>query len=77
MAGLFFSVPITLWHFRNSTRRRFEHIHCNRAAPGVHRHGGDHVVARLVARAELPRASYLTQLLYLFVLGLPMSLAGR
>jgi putative membrane protein len=25
---------------------------------------------------ELPRASYLTQLLYLFVLGLPMSLAG-
>lgn len=77
MAGLFFSVPITLWHFPQFYQAALEHH-------------AQHIVQHLVFIAtavimwwpvlspvpELPRASYLTQLLYLFVLGLPMSLAG-
>ena len=77
MAGLLFSVPITLWHFPQFYQAALEHQPL-------------HIVQHLVFIAtavimwwpvlspvpELPRASYLTQLLYLFVLGLPMSLAG-
>jgi len=77
MAGLFFSVPITLWHFPQFYQAALEHHPL-------------HIVQHLVFIAtavimwwpvlspvpEVPRASYLTQLLYLFVLGLPMSLAG-
>ena len=76
-AGVLFSAPITLWH----VPQFYE------AALGHH---GLHVVQHLVFIAtavimwwpvlspvpELPRASYATQLLYLFALGLPMSLAG-
>ncbi len=77
MAGLLFSAPITLWHFPQFYQAALEHHAL-------------HIVQHLVFIAtavimwwpilspvpELPRASYLTQLLYLFVLGLPMSLAG-
>ena len=76
-AGVIFSVPITLWHFPQFYEAALEHH-------------GLHIVQHLVFLAtavimwwpvlsplpELPRASYLTQLLYLFALGLPMSLAG-
>jgi putative membrane protein len=76
-AGLLFSVPITLWHFPQFYEAALEHHAL-------------HIVQHLVFIAtavimwwpilspvpELPRASYLTQLLYLFVLGLPMTLAG-
>lgn len=76
-AGTLFSVPITLWHFPQFYEAALEHHPL-------------HIVQHLVFLAtavimwwpvlspvpELPRASYLTQLLYLFVLGLPMSLAG-
>lgn len=76
-AGVLFSVPITLWHFPQFYEAALEHHAL-------------HIVQHLVFIAtavimwwpvlspvpELPRASYLTQLLYLFVLGLPMSLAG-
>jgi len=48
----------------------------HRAAPPLHRHRGDHVVAVLSPVPELPRASYPTQLGYLFLLGFPMSPAG-
>ncbi len=77
VAGALFSVPITLWHFPRFYEAALEHHPL-------------HIVQHLVFLAtavimwwpvlspvpELPRASYLTQLLYLFVLGLPMSLAG-
>src|SRR6266516_4730082 len=77
MAGLLFSAPITLWHFPQFYQAALEHHAL-------------HIVQHLVFIAtavimwwpilspvpELPRASYLMQLLYLFVLGLPMSLAG-
>ena len=76
-AGLVFSVPITLWHFPQFYEAALEHHAL-------------HIVQHLVFIAtavimwwpilspvpELPRASYPTQLLYLFVLGLPMTLAG-
>jgi len=77
MAGALYSGPITLWHFPQFYQAALEHHPL-------------HIVQHLVFIAtavimwwpilspvpELPRASYLTQLLYLFVLGLPMSLAG-
>jgi len=77
VAGALFSVPITLWHFPQFYQAALEYHPL-------------HIVQHLVFIAtavimwwpilspvpELPRASYLTQLLYLFVLGLPMSLAG-
>jgi len=76
-AGVLFSVPITLWHFPQFYGAALEHHPL-------------HIVQHLVFLAtgvlmwwpvlspspELPRASYLTQLLYLFALGLPMSVAG-
>jgi putative membrane protein len=76
-AGAIFSVPITLWHFPQFYQAALEHHAL-------------HIVQHLVFIAtalimwwpvlsplpELPRASYVGQLLYLFVLGLPMSLAG-
>jgi putative membrane protein len=76
-AGVIFSVPITLWHFPQFYEAALEHHAL-------------HIVQHLVFLAtavimwwpilspvpELPRASYLGQLLYLFVLGLPMSLVG-
>ena len=76
-AGVLFSVPITLWHFPQFYEAALEHHPL-------------HIVQHLVFLAtavlmwwpvlsptpELPRAGYLTQLLYLFVLGLPMSVAG-
>jgi len=76
-AGMLFSVPITLWHFPQFYEAALEHHPL-------------HIVQHLVFLAtgvvmwwpvlspspELPRASYLTQLLYLFALGLPMSVAG-
>jgi putative membrane protein len=76
-AGVLFSVPITLWHFPQFYEAALEHHPL-------------HIVQHLVFLAtgvvmwwpvlspspELPRASYLTQLLYLFALGLPMSVAG-
>ncbi len=76
-AGVLFSVPITLWHFPQFYEAALEHHPL-------------HIVQHLVFLAtavimwwpvlspvpELPRASYPTQLIYLFALGLPMSLAG-
>jgi putative membrane protein len=76
-AGAIFSVPMTLWHFPQFYEAALEHH-------------GLHVVQHLVFIAtavimwwpvlspvpELPRAGYLGQLVYLFALGLPMSLAG-
>jgi putative membrane protein len=76
-AGVLFSAPITLWHFPQFYEAALAHH-------------GLHVVQHLVFIAtavimwwpvlspvpELPRASYGTQLIYLFALGLPMSLAG-
>jgi putative membrane protein len=76
-AGAIFSVPITLWHVPQAYQAALEHH-------------GLHIVQHLVFIAtavimwwpvlsplpELPRAPYVTQLLYLFALGLPMSLAG-
>jgi putative membrane protein len=77
MAGLLFSVPITLWHFPQFYQAALEHHPL-------------HIVQHLVFIAtavimwwpvlspvpELPRASYPTQLVYLFLLGFPMSVAG-
>ena len=76
-AGILFSVPITLWHFPRFYEAALEHHPL-------------HIVQHLVFMAtavivwwpilspvpELPRASYPTQLVFLFLLGLPMSLAG-
>ena len=76
-AGTLFSVPITLWHLPQFYEAALEHHPL-------------HIVQHLVFIAtavimwwpilapvpELPRASYPTQLVYLFALGLPMSLAG-
>jgi len=76
-AGTLFSVPITLWHWPQFYEAALEHHPL-------------HIVQHLVFIAtavimwwpilapvpELPRASYPTQLVYLFALGLPMSLAG-
>jgi putative membrane protein len=77
MAGILFSAPITLWHFPRFYQAALEHHPL-------------HIVQHLafIATAvimwwpilspvpEAPRASYPTQLVYLFLLGLPMSLAG-
>jgi putative membrane protein len=77
VAGAIFSAPITLWHFPQFYESALEHHPL-------------HIVQHLVFLAtavimwwpvlspvsELPRASYPTQLIYLFALGLPMSLAG-
>jgi putative membrane protein len=77
IAGIIFSVPITLWHFPQFYEAALEHHNL-------------HIVQHLVFIAtavimwwpilspvpELSRASYMGQLLYLFALGLPMSLAG-
>ncbi len=77
VAGALFSVPITLWHFPQFYEAALQHHPL-------------HIVQHLAFLAtavimwwpvlsplpELPRASYGTQLLYLFALGLPMSLAG-
>jgi len=77
VAGALFSVPITLWHFPQFYEAALQHHPL-------------HIVQHLVFLAtavimwwpvlspmpDLPRASYGTQLLYLFALGLPMSLAG-
>ncbi|HYL21372.1 MAG TPA: cytochrome c oxidase assembly protein [Gemmatimonadales bacterium] len=76
-AGILFSVPITLWHFPRFYEAALEHHPL-------------HIVQHLVFIStavivwwpilspvpELPRASYPTQLVFLFLLGLPMSLAG-
>ncbi len=76
-AAVIFSTPITAWHFPGAYEAALEHH-------------GLHVVQHVVFMAtgvimwwpilspvpELPRARYPTQLLYLFGLGLPMSLAG-
>ena len=76
-AGALFSAPITLWHVPQFYESALEHHPL-------------HIVQHLVFIAtavimwwpilspvpELPRASYPTQLIYLFALGLPMSLAG-
>jgi len=76
-AGVLFSAPITLWHFPQFYQAALEHHPL-------------HIVQHLVFIAtavimwwpvlspvpELPRASYPTQLVYLFLLGFPMSLAG-
>ncbi len=76
-AGVLFSAPITLWHFPQFYQAALE------------RHPL-HIVQHLVFIAtavimwwpvlspvpELPRASYPAQLMYLFLLGIPMSLAG-
>jgi putative membrane protein len=76
-AGTLFSVPITLWHLPQFYEAALEHHPL-------------HIVQHLVFIAtavvmwwpilapvpELPRASYPTQLIYLFALGLPMSLTG-
>jgi len=76
-AGALFSAPITLWHVPQFYEAALEHHPL-------------HIVQHLVFMAtavimwwpilspvpELPRASYPTQLIYLFALGLPMSLAG-
>lgn len=76
-AGILFSVPITLWHFPRFYEAALEYHPL-------------HIVQHLVFMAtavivwwpilspvpELPRASYPTQLVFLFLLGLPMSLAG-
>jgi len=76
-AGVLFSTPITLWHFPQFYQPALEHHSL-------------HIVQHLVFIAtavimwwpvlspvsELPRASYPTQLVYLFLLGFPMSLAG-
>lgn len=76
-AGAIFSVPITLWHFPQFYEAALEHHPL---------HIAQHLVFLATAVImwwpllspvpELPRASYLAQLLYLFVLGLPMSLVG-
>jgi putative membrane protein len=76
-AGLVFSTPITLWHFPRFYEAALEHHAL---------HIAQHLVFLATAvimwwpvlspLPELPRASYLAQLLYLFALGLPMSLAG-
>ena len=77
VAGVLFSAPITLWHVPQFYEAALEHHPL-------------HIVQHLVFMAtavimwwpilspvpELPRASYPTQLIYLFALGLPMSLAG-
>jgi putative membrane protein len=77
VAGVLFSAPITLWHVPQFYEAALEHHPL-------------HIVQHLVFLAtavimwwpvlspvpELPRASYPTQLIYLFALGLPMSLAG-
>jgi putative membrane protein len=77
VAGALFSVPITLWHVPQFYEAALEQHAL-------------HIVQHLVFLAtavimwwpvlspvpELPRASYPTQLIYLFALGLPMSLAG-
>jgi putative membrane protein len=77
IAGALFSVPITLWHFPQFYQAALEHHAL---------HIAQHLV--FIATAvlmwwpvlsplpELPRASYVAQLLYLFALGLPMSVAG-
>jgi putative membrane protein len=76
-AGVLFSAPITLWHFPQFYEAALEHHPL-------------HIVQHLVFIAtavlmwwpvlspvpEVPRASYPTQLVYLFLLGFPMSLAG-
>ena len=76
-AGALFSAPITLWHMPQFYEAALEHHPL-------------HIVQHLVFMAtavimwwpilspvpELPRASYPAQLIYLFALGLPMSLAG-
>jgi len=76
-AAVIFSTPITLWHFPGFYEAAL-------------RHHPLHIVQHLVFIAtavlmwwpvlspvpDLPRASYLAQLLYLFLLGLPMSLVG-
>ena len=76
-AGALFSAPITLWHVPQFYEAALEHHPL-------------HIVQHLVFMATavimwwpilspvpvLPRASYPTQLIYLFALGLPMSLAG-
>ena len=76
-AALIFTVPIVLWHMP----RFYE---------AALRHHGLHIVQHLVFLAtsvvmwwpvlspvpELPRASYPGQMLYLFLLGIPMSVVG-
>src|SRR2546430_16818615 len=77
VAGALFSVPITLWHFPQFYEAALQHHPL---------HIVQHVVFLATAVImwwpvlspvpELPRASYGTQLLHLFALVLPMSLAG-
>ena len=77
VAGALFSVPITLWHFPQFYEAALQHHPL---------HIAQHLVFLATAVImwwpvlspvpELPRANYGTQLLYLFALGLPMSLAG-
>jgi putative membrane protein len=77
VAGALFSVPITLWHFPQFYEAALQHHPL---------HIAQHLVFLATAVVmwwpvlspvpELPRANYGTQLLYLFALGLPMSLAG-
>ncbi len=76
-AGALFSAPITLWHVPQFYEAALEHHPL---------HIAQHLVFMATAVIMwwpilspvpvLPRASYPTQLIYLFALGLPMSLAG-
>lgn len=77
MAAAIFTVPIALWHLPPFYEAAM-------------RHHGLHIVQHLVFLVtsvvmwwpvlspvpELPRASYPAQLLYLFLLGIPMSIVG-
>src|SRR5256886_5816779 len=76
-AGVLFSAPITLWHFPQFYQSALEHHPL---------HIVQHILFIATAMImwcpvlspvpELPRASYPTQLVDLFLLGFPMSLAG-
>src|SRR5438094_6463753 len=76
-AGALFSVPITLWHFPQFYEAALEHHPLHIAQHLVFLATGVLMWWPVLSPTpELPRASYLTQLLYLFTLGLPMSVAG-
>src|SRR5207253_1684692 len=76
-AGVLFSVPITLWHFPQFYEAALEHHPLHIAQHLVFLATGVLMWWPVLSPTpELPRASYLTQLLYLFTLGLPMSVAG-
>lgn len=77
VAGTLFSVPITLWHFPQFYEAALEHHPVHIAQHLVFIATGVLMWWPVLSPTpELPRASYPKQLLYLFALGLPMSLAG-